>query len=106
MNGTLVVPSSFRDEIQALTQNLGLVSPEATVTYLLQNAIANENKLLAARMFERGEKTLRQCAEFLHVDLEEVMDIFSELGVNFNPDIEQQLETVKKLARETRAATS
>ncbi len=105
MNGTLVVPSSFRDEIQTLTQNLGLASTEATVAYLLQNAIATEKKLLAARMFESGEKTMRQCAKFLNLDLEEVMDLFSELGVNFNPDLAQQMEMVKKLARETRAAT-
>lgn len=96
---TVVVPQNLQDDIHALTRDLGLTTPEATVQYLLQNAVAKEKKLLVLRMYQNHQKTLRQCAELLHIDLEEMIDTMRDFRIPFNDDIDQQIETVKRLAQ-------
>lgn len=98
MKDTLTVPKSMLNEIDALTRDLGLMSPKATVRYLLENAIARERKLLVARLYQDRRKTLRQCAKMLHVDLEEMIDILREFGIPFNEDLTQQLNGMTKSA--------
>jgi hypothetical protein len=41
----------------------------------------------------------------LNVDLEEMIDILRELEIPFNDDLEQQLETVNKLAAKISASS-
>lgn len=96
----------MRDEIQILTRDLGLVSSEATVQYLLQKAIARERKFLVASLYQKGQKTMRQCAALLNVDLETMMDILRDFDIPFHDNIAQQIETAQKLVREMQVAQS
>jgi len=106
MNETFTLPSQLHDEIKTLTHDLGLKSHEATVQYLLQNAIAREKKLLVVQMYGNNQKTLRQCAELLNIDLEEMIDILRDFRVSFNDDLAEQLEAAHKLVREMQSAQS
>jgi energy-converting hydrogenase A subunit M len=104
MNQTITLPQNLVSDIDALKQHLGFGDVEATTTYLLQTAIERERKLLVARYYQNRQKTMRQCAEMLNVDLEEMMDILRELGISFgHDDLPQQLETAKKLAQQMRS---
>ena len=106
MSQTFTLPKNLVDEIDILRHDLGFGDREATIQYLLQTAIASERKLLVARLYHHHRKTLRQCAEMLNVDLEEMIDTLRELEIPFNDDLEQQLETVKELAKQFRPATT
>lgn len=107
MTQTITLPQNLVNDADALKQDLGFGDVEATIKYLLQTAIARERKLLVARLYQNRQKTLRQCAEILNVDLEEMMDILIELGISFgHDDLPQQLETAKKLAQEMRSVPS
>lgn len=104
MNQTITLPQSLVSDIDALKQHLEFGDVEATTKYLLQTAIERERKLLVARYYQNRQKTLRQCAEMLNVDLEEMIDIMLELGFTLgHDDLPQQLETAKKLAQQMRA---
>jgi len=104
MNENITLPPQLRDDIQSLTRDLGLVSSDATVQYLLQKAVEREKKFLVANLYQKGQKTMRQCAALLNVDLEEMMDILRDFEIPFHDDITQQIETAKKLVREMQAA--
>lgn len=104
MTENFTLPAQLREDVQTLTRDLGLASPEATIQYLLQTAIAREKKFLIVRLYQKRQKTMRQCAELLGVDLEEMIDILRDFGVSFNDDLEQLLEATKKLVPEIRAA--
>jgi hypothetical protein len=49
---------------------------------------------------------MRQCAELLGVDLEEMINILREFHVSFNDDLAEQLEAVNRLIREMRATSA
>jgi hypothetical protein len=105
MNHTFTLPSSLVDDIDLLKRNWGLENTKATVKHLLKLAVAREKKFLIARLYQNRQKTMRQCAEMLNVDLETMMDILIELNIPFGQDdLPQQLETVNKLVKEMRAA--
>ncbi len=107
MNQTITLPQSLFNDIDALKQDLGFGDVEATTKYLLQTAIERERKLLVARLYQSRQKTLRQCAEILNVDLEEMIGILLELGFSLgHDDLPQQLEAAKKLAQEMRSVQS
>jgi rRNA maturation endonuclease Nob1 len=68
-------------------------------------AVEREKKLQVARLYQNRKKTVRQCAEMLNVDPEEMMDILIEFRISFgHDDIEQQLETVEKIVKQMQAA--
>jgi len=104
MTENFILPSQLRDDVQTLTRDLGLANPEATIQYLLQTAIAREKKFLIVRLYQKRQKTMRQCAELLGINLEEMIDILRDFGVSFNDDLEQQLEAAKKLVPVMRPA--
>ncbi len=104
MTETIALTQSLRAEVHALTRNLGFKTPEATIHYLLNNAIQNEKRLHVARLYQQGQKTLRQCAELLHVDLEEMIDILRDFRIPLDDDLGQRLETVKRLVQQIRPA--
>jgi len=105
MNQTFTLPASLVNDIDMLKRNWGLDDIEATIKHLLKLAVAREKKIFVAQLYQNRQKTLRQCAEILNVELEEMMDILIELGISFGQDdLPQQLETVNKLVKEMRAA--
>lgn len=106
MNENITLPPQLRDDIQSLTRDLGLVSSDATVQYLLQKAVEREKKFLVASLYQKGQKTMRQCAALLNVDLEEMIDILRDFEIPFHDDIIQQIETAHKLVREMQSAQS
>lgn len=106
MNENITLPPQLRDDIQSLTRDLGLVNSDATVQYLLQKAVEREKKFLVASLYQKGQKTMRQCAALLNVDLEEMIDILRDFEIPFHDDITQQIETAHKLAREMQSAQS
>jgi predicted HTH domain antitoxin len=106
MTKTFTLPSKLTDEINTLRRDLGLGDVEATIQYLLQNAIAREKRHVVVRLYQNRQKTLRQCAEMLNVDLEEMMDILRDFNISFNDDLSQQLKTVKKLVKKSQVASS
>ncbi len=101
MTETIALTGSIRDEVHALTRNLGFKTPRATILYLLNNAIQTEKKLHIARLYQKGQKTLRQCAELLHVDLEEMIDTLRDFRIPLDDDMEQQIATLRNLSRKT-----
>jgi len=106
MKQTFTLPSKLAADIETLKHDLGLKNFEATIRHLLQNAIAREKKHIVVRLYQKRQKTMRQCAELLNVDLEEMIDILREFDVSFNDDLLQQLETVNRLTREMRAKSA
>lgn len=103
MKQTLTLPSNLAAAVETLKHNLGLKNLEATIQHLLQNAIAHEKKHAVVRLYQKRQKTMRQCAELLNVDLEEMIDILRDFNVSFNDDLSQQLKAVDRLTREMRA---
>jgi len=106
MKQTFTLPSTLAADIETLKHDLGLKNLEATIRHLLQSAIAREKKHVVVRLYQKRQKTMRQCAELLNVDLEEMIDILRDFNVSFNDDLSQQLETVNRLAREMRAKSA
>lgn len=104
MTQTFALPKNLVDEIDALRHDLGFGDVQTTIQYLLQNAIANERKVFVARLYHNRQKTMRQCAAMLNVDLEEMIGILQELEIPFHDDLEQQLQTVNELANGFRSA--
>ena len=106
MNHTFTLPKNLLDDIEALKRNLGMNNVDTTIKYLLKNAVVREKKLLVARLYQDRRKTLRQCAEMLNVDLEEMMNILRDFRIPFGQDdLAQQLKIVKKLAKQMRTET-
>jgi predicted HTH domain antitoxin len=100
MSQTFTLPKNLIDDINILKQNLGLKDVEATIKYLLKKAVVQERKFLVARLYQNRQKTLRQCANILNVELEEMIDVLNEFGIPFHhDDLQQQLETVNRLAK-------
>lgn len=107
MNQTFALPQNLVNDIDTLKQKLGFGDVEATIKYLVQTAIERENKLEVARLYQNRRKTLRQCAEMLNIDLEEMMDLLVQFGIPFgHDDIAQQLETVNQLVQRMKTAQS
>jgi len=105
MTQTFTLPANLVHDIDMLKHNWGLDDIEATIKHLLNLAVAREKKIFVVQLYQNRQKTLRQCAEILNVELEEMMDILIELGIPFGQDdLPQQLETVNKLVKEMRAA--
>ena len=99
MNQTFTLSPNLVNEIDTLRRDLGFTDAETTIQYLLQNAIEREKKHIVVRFYKNREKTMRQCAELLGVDLEEMMDILREFNVSFNDDLAEQLESIKKFTK-------
>lgn len=106
MNQTFTLPENLIEEIDILKNDLGFGDVEATIQYLLQNALASERKVLVARLYHNRQKTMRQCAEMLKIDLEQMTEILQELEIPFHDDLEQQLQTVNELANGFRPAAA
>lgn len=99
MNSTFTLSKELIDPIDGLRRDLGFDNVDATIQYLLRNAVDRERKLIVTRMYQNDQKTMRQCAELLGVDLEEMMNILREFKVSFNDDLAEQLEAVKKFTK-------
>lgn len=59
-----------------------------------------ERQKQVAKLYIERKKTLRQCAEFLAVDLEKLMNIFFELNVPLSDEHSPQSRLALKLLRE------
>ena len=57
-----------------------------------------------AQLYSKRKKTLRQCAELLGVDLEELMNIFYGLNVPLSDEISPQTRLTLKLIRQKKPA--
>jgi hypothetical protein len=59
----------------------------------------NDRKLNVAKLYQRGRKTLRQCAELMGVDLRQMMDILYKLDIPLDGSIHspQNEMTLKSL---------
>jgi len=99
MNHTFTLSQDLIDNIDGLRRDLGFDNVDSTIQYLLRNAVDRERKLIVTRLYQNDQKTMRQCAELLGVDLEEMMNILREFKVSFNDDLAEQLETVKKFSK-------
>jgi len=99
MEQAFTLSPNLVNDIDALRCDLGFADAEATIQYLLQNAIEREKKQIVVRLYKNQEKTMRQCAELLGVDLEEMINILREFHVSFNDDLAEQLEAVKKFTK-------
>jgi predicted HTH domain antitoxin len=99
MKNTIVLPKNLHDEVQVLTRDLGLESTEATVQFLLQKAIEEQRKLRVVRLYQNRRKTMRQCAEMLNVDPEEMIDILRDFRVSFNDDLDQQIQSLENIRK-------
>ena len=105
MNQTFTLPQNLAADIERLKGVLGLDNLETTIEYLLKTAVSRERVLGVVRSYQNQQKTLRQCAEALNVELDEVIEILQEHGVVFHhDDLPQQLEVVNRLAQQMKAA--
>jgi len=99
MNNTFTLSKDLIDAVDGLRRDLGFDNVDSTIQYLLHNAVDRERKLIVTRLYQNDQKTMRQCAELLGVDLEEMINILRELHVSFNDDLAEQLEAVKKFTK-------
>jgi len=99
MKQTFALSPNLANDIEALRRDLGFADAETTIQYLLQSAVAREKKQIVVRLNKNQETTMRQCAENLGVDLEEMMNILREFHVSFNGALAEQLEAVKKFTK-------
>jgi len=99
MNHTFILSKDLINAVDSLRRDLGFEDVDSTIQYLLHNAIDRERKLIVTRLYQNDQKTMRQCAELLGVDLEEMMNILREFHVSFNDDLAEQLEAVNKLTK-------
>ncbi len=105
MNQTFTLPQSLAGDIEKLKGVLGLENLDATIQYLLKTAVSRERALGVVRLYQSQQKTLRQCAEALNIELDEMIEILQEHGVAFHhDDLPQQFEVVNRLAQEMKAA--
>lgn len=105
MNQTFTLPQNLAADIESLKGALGLDNLEATIEYLLETAVSREKALGVVRSYQNQQKTLRQCAEALHVELDEMIEILQEHGVLFHhDDMPQQLEAVNRLTQQLKSA--
>ena len=100
MKQTFTLSPNLVNEIVALRRDLGFDNVDSTIQYLLRNAVDRERKLIVTRLYKNDQKTMRQCAELLGVDLEEMIDILREFNVSFNDDLAEQLEAVNRITKE------
>lgn len=105
MNQTFTLPQNLAADLESLKGALGLGNFEATIEYLLKTAVSRERELGVVRSYQNQQKTLRQCAEALHVELDEMIEILQEHGVLFHhDDLSQQLDVANRLAQQMKAA--
>lgn len=104
MNQTFTLPQNLAADIEKLKGVLGLDNLETTIEYLLKSAVSRERVLGVVKSYQNQQKTLRQCAEALNVELDEMIEILREHGVVFqHDDLAQQLEIVNRLTQRMKA---
>lgn len=105
MNQTFTLPQNLAADIEKLKGVLGLDNLETTIEYLLKSAVSRERVLGVVKSYQNQQKTLRQCAEALNVELDEMIEVLREHGVAFHhDDLSQQLEVVNRLTQRMQAA--
>lgn len=62
--------------------------------------IENERKLRVARLYQKGRKTLRQCAEMLGTDVEGMMKILYDLDIPLSNGSADDIFKSLKMMRE------
>lgn len=65
MNITITLPKHVIAEVDALTKEKKFISRKRTLRKLVLQSLETERKQRIARLYQRGRKTLRQCAEML-----------------------------------------
>ena len=73
---------------------------------LLRDSITREKQLRVAQLYSKGKKTLRQCAELLEVDLEEMIDILRDLKIPLEADGSPQHKQTLQMLRQGRKSQS
>jgi len=81
MNVTIDLPKDVLTEVDALTKKKKFVNRKQTLRSLVLQSLEKERKLQVAKLYQKRRKTLRQCAELLSVDLEEMMEILRGFNI-------------------------
>jgi len=81
MNITINLPRDVITEVDVLTKKKKFVNRRQTLRNLVLQSLEKEKKLQVAKLYQKRRKTLRQCAELLSVDLEEMMEILRGFNI-------------------------
>jgi len=81
MNITITLPKHAIAEVDALAKEKKNISRKRTLRKLVLQSLETERKRRIARLYQRGRKTLRQCAEMLGTDVEGMMKILYDLDI-------------------------
>ncbi|MGH7492629.1 MAG: hypothetical protein ACREOO_09560 [bacterium] len=75
-------------------------SRERTIQKLLRESLLREKQKRVAKLYYQGKKTLRQCAALLNVELQELMEIFCDLGIPLDGSRSPQNDLALKLLQQ------
>jgi predicted HTH domain antitoxin len=100
MNVTITLPKEVIAEVDALTKEKKLPNRKQTLRDLILKSLEKERRLRVAKLYQKRRKTLRQCAEMLNVDIEEMMEILREYNVPLSNGSAEDIFKSLKMIRE------
>lgn len=102
MKITISLSDRLIEELDELLSHNGRHTRNRLIQKLLRDSIAREKQMRVARLYCNEKKTLRQCAEILGVDLEEMMDILRRLNIPLDGGRFPQNKLALKMLRQGR----
>lgn len=100
MNVTITLPKDVIAEVDAVTKEKKFLNRKQTIRSLVLDSLEKERKLRVAKLYQKRRKTLRQCAEMLDVDIEEMMEILRECNVPLSNGSADDIFKSLKMMRE------
>jgi predicted HTH domain antitoxin len=98
MNVTITLPKDVIAEVDVLTKEKKFVNRRQTLRNLILKSLDKERKLRVAKLYQKRRKTLRQCAEILGIDIEEMMEILYEFNIPLsNGSADDILKNIKMM---------
>jgi len=102
MKITISMPENLIAELDELKNQNGRSNRSRLIQKLLRDSIAREKQARVAQLYVKGKKTLRQCAEILGIDLEEMIDLLRTFNIPLDGGRSPQNKMALKIARQIR----
>jgi hypothetical protein len=104
MKITISLPKTLVAELDELIHQNGRLNRNRIIQKFLRDSVARERQMRVAKLYCKGRKTLRQCAELLGVDLRQMIDILYNLDIPLDGGVHSpQNELTLKSMREWRS---
>ncbi|MCI0697003.1 hypothetical protein L0337_33980 [candidate division KSB1 bacterium] len=102
MKITISLSDRLVEELDELLSHNGRHTRNRLIQKLLRESITREKQLRVAKLYWEGKKTLRQCAEILGIDLEEMMDVLCRFNIPLDGGRFPQNKFALKMLRQGR----